>query len=1360
MSTEYKLRSIDVFVKSAPLEILPQIAPNQKTAPKPPSSARPNLSTPRSTSHQLSSRPYTSPYEPSLEPGQSTSAAYWSKPTAPIAERPHSVRISRKNCVAKDFVNHPFHQRPKPKKLSKRPKNQKSTEKFILPTLEHHELHNDFDADDEEWVVDNPFNPQFIRSRASSLASMKSFRFDRSFRSDSIKTVTAITEEVNQQTKSPRHLSTVRLDLNRKVEKIVEEEEPVKKAKSPPIPILPIEEEAKIETIPPIPTQRAEAKPRKPYMYPLVYNETVTDSAEYDIDEFFSVLKHGKEQHQVHTSTHDAHHRGYRAKTYKNLNLSQIQALEAIFKEIDVQGKVNKKQFLDIMEKLTEDSDQVLKELFRKVDDGAMKSVTYEQFVSYIMQEWASAEDAALSSIGAAPSPSLIDPQNCHRHMIARLRVIPELSIYATCGRDGIVNIWDAPSSKKVQTLFPFEDASQREKHICYRTATSYLPAPRRSQVFFQNRLSAQPTVKSSQVSMVEQPLSRIYAQLTKCTPWPTDVAYSPSSDLLIVSTLDQSLTTYTRKKETTYIPSKSISLDVIPMILKVVDFGESTSYKDVVFVGCSRGGIAWYDSRDWTRIGQNQIHMDCVTDLRHFTRLGMTSCSLDSTIRIFNFERPETQTVLKGHKGGVQSIDYSPMYKMLFSGGTGNEVIAWDPIRRNPIVRLWGHYGAIVSVMCNEEEHQLITCSVDKMIKIWDVRRMQCIRTIFDMNKYKPENVMTVAAFDDKRHALVTGGHLLRSWSFDVSRNDTISDVSRSAPHQQHIVALLYSECFKQMISVSMSGLVRVWTAATGKLDVQFKVTDVENVVTTAALDSRQRRLITCSSDGESKIWNFNCGSNNYSFAAPKRKAFSHVAWMKPTIHRPIIGVYDGKRLGAWPDQQADAYVSSRMFHSNDADISAMCVSTAVIVTGYVDGSIRFWDVDSKTFQKATRLTADGDLQSECASTEDEQNENLNEVKNLIVLPGRQFVVAYTADGFIHLLSAAETRLLRAKVMNMNDKITSMCSAVITSCEEDNEEGDNEEDDDSSQYTSDKNDEENHTSFQGPTDECYFVTGDAKGIVKIWDASKMLRMDEIPQPVAQWQAHKAAISGLVPVAGGYIASCSLDGKVLLWDQEGRLIRHMKDLHGITDPDSDEEQAPTIEEEEESKANANNVDEVNREQDQSESLGQVENPSPLLIQVHDGIRTDERSDAKSHASSNFQTNGNLSSLSEERITNRSMSIEQSVNLASIRKQQPPSSEQIAQMANIQEENGDIFEDRIRSPVPDTRYEGFVVPLVVNYSDLMNSRYNQKGQGSRSDRSGTMNRLNLMTLVDPHEDEETQFYNSVTRSFSIPLRTYV
>lgn len=36
------------------------------------------------------------------------------------------------------------------------------------------------------------------------------------------------------------------------------------------------------------------------------------------------------------------------------------------------------------------------------------------------------------------------------------------------------------------------------------------------------------------------------------------------------------------------------------------------------------------------------------------------------------------------------------------------------------------------------------------------------------------------------------------------------------------------------------------------------------------------------------------------------------------------------------------------------------------------------------ETFQKATRLTADGDLQSECASTEDEQNENLNEVKNV----------------------------------------------------------------------------------------------------------------------------------------------------------------------------------------------------------------------------------------------------------------------------------------------------------------------------------------------------------------------------------------
>lgn len=56
-----------------------------------------------------------------------------------------------------------------------------------------------------------------------------------------------------------------------------------------------------------------------------------------------------------------------------------------------------------------------------------------------------------------------------------------------------------------------------------------------------------------------------------------------------------------------------------------------------------------------------------------------LASCSDDQTIRLWNVRTGEEKKILKGHKGTVNSICFSPDSKILASGGDDTSVFIWD---------------------------------------------------------------------------------------------------------------------------------------------------------------------------------------------------------------------------------------------------------------------------------------------------------------------------------------------------------------------------------------------------------------------------------------------------------------------------------------------------------------------------------------------------------------------------------------------------------------------------------------------------------------------------------------------------------
>ena len=80
-----------------------------------------------------------------------------------------------------------------------------------------------------------------------------------------------------------------------------------------------------------------------------------------------------------------------------------------------------------------------------------------------------------------------------------------------------------------------------------------------------------------------------------------------------------------------------------------------------------------------------------------------------------------------------------------------------FDPHRCANIASLVGHGSSVSRVLLNNPKHQLISVSIDKVIKIWDTRTFRCLQTIHDTNNYQPENRITSAFYDENEKKLVT---------------------------------------------------------------------------------------------------------------------------------------------------------------------------------------------------------------------------------------------------------------------------------------------------------------------------------------------------------------------------------------------------------------------------------------------------------------------------------------------------------------------------------------------------------------------------------------------------------------------------
>jgi len=492
-----------------------------------------------------------------------------------------------------------------------------------------------------------------------------------------------------------------------------------------------------------------------------------------------------------------------------------------------------------------------------------------------------------------------------------------------------------------------------------------------------------------------------------------------------------------------------------------------------------------------------------------------LVSCSLDGTLKVAELERRARDARSfglppggsgagsSGHRKGLYSFDWSPSFKVLASCGLERSIPLWNPYTRTgkPFAQLTGHNASVCHVAFHDAQQLLISCSVDKTVKLWDMRMQRCLQTVADKTKYRPEDRLSAFAFDSHRGQLFTASTALRPWPLIKRARRAIE-----AGHDHPVIAALYNPNFHQVVSGDEAAQVCVWDLETGELAFHFTKCH-SSKMTCMAFDDAGRRLITGGNDGSVRVWNFSNGQCLRDLTSDATAEISSILFLTEMQSRFIVAGGWNRKVLLWRDEShlgSSAASPERAFEGHTEDILSIAFlpPNRLATSGY-DGTVYIWNLDSGVVKHSLGL-AD-------ASTNDVDQ---RAIFRLVYLRHRtQALCGCGADGHLRFWSPKEGTPLWEQ--HAGHKRGEGLVALATDC-----------------------------------DNTRLYTGDTAGCVKAWNISNFVNVPGLDQSdrlraVVLWQAHEGPIASLEFFNKGdlrFLLSSSSDHAVKLWsiDESGK----------------------------------------------------------------------------------------------------------------------------------------------------------------------------------------------------------------------------
>ncbi|MBH8560714.1 hypothetical protein I8748_00565 [Nostoc sp. CENA67] len=188
-----------------------------------------------------------------------------------------------------------------------------------------------------------------------------------------------------------------------------------------------------------------------------------------------------------------------------------------------------------------------------------------------------------------------------------------------------------------------------------------------------------------------------------------------------------------------------------------------------------------------------------------------LVSGSYDKTIKIWQLNEQVCIHTLKGYDDRIGAATFNPEGSLLATAGEST-VDIWDVASGICLYSLEeeGHKGRVKSVAFSPDGQLLVSVSTDKTIKIWDLRKRQCIRNLTGHDA----SVLSVA-FSPDGQKIVTSAceRTIRIWN--VHDGKCIQEL---AGHQNWVWSVIFSPDGQLVASASQDESIILWDVNTGE--------------------------------------------------------------------------------------------------------------------------------------------------------------------------------------------------------------------------------------------------------------------------------------------------------------------------------------------------------------------------------------------------------------------------------------------------------------------------------------------------------------------------------------------------------------